>query len=126
MEEIFILVIMCLLGSYCIVGIIEWVKAVRDAIIAAVTHTGKISTIAWPILSAAFAAGIGYALGKMPMSIIFATSFNAIIFSSVLMLSFNQTLGCKIIKIVNRIIDRIVNGGTYNQIEQHTTNHGSQ
>ena len=66
MGELFIFIGMCLLGAFCVIGLIEWVKSVRDTIVAAVKKTGKVSTIAWPILSLVFAVGMGFALGKMP------------------------------------------------------------
>lgn len=111
MGELFIFIGMCLLGAFCVIGIIEWVKSVRDAIIAAVKKTGKISTIAWPILSLVFAAGMGFALGKMPQSTIFGNTYNAIIFTSMLMLSFNEILGYNVIvKLIFYLVDKVVYG----------------
>ena len=111
MGELFIFIGMCLLGAFCVIGLIEWVKSVRDAIIAAVKKTGKISTIAWPILSLVFAVGMGFALGKMPQSTIFGNTYNAIIFSSMLMLSFNEILGYNVIvKLIFHVVDKVVYG----------------
>ena len=111
MGELFIFIGMCLLGAFCVIGLIEWVKSVRDAIIAAVKKTGKISTIAWPILSLVFAVGMGFALGKMPQSTIFGNTYNAIIFASILMLSFNEILGYNVIvKLIFHVVDKVVYG----------------
>ena len=41
MGELFIFIGMCLLGAFCVIGLIEWVKSVRDAIIAAVKRPEK-------------------------------------------------------------------------------------
>jgi len=111
MGEIFIFIGMCLLGAFCIIGLIEWVKSVRDAVTAVINHTGKITTIAWPVLSLAFAVGMGFALGKMPSSAIFGAAYNAVIFASVLMLSFNEILGYNVIvKLIFYWTDKVVYG----------------
>ena len=111
MGELFIFIGMCLLGAFCVIGLIEWIKSVRDAVIAAVKHTGKITTIAWPVLSLVFAVGIGFALGKMPSSTIFGATYNAVIFASVLMLAFNEILGYNVIvKLVFYLVDKVVYG----------------
>ena len=111
MGELFIFIGMCLLGAFCVIGLIEWVKSVRDAIVAAVKKTGKVSTIAWPILSLVFAVGMGFALGKMPESTIFGNTYNAIIFSSMLMLSFNEIIGYNVIvKLIFYLVDKVVYG----------------
>lgn len=111
MGELFIFIGMCLLGAFCVIGLIEWVKSVRDVIVAAVKKTGKVSTIAWPILSLGFAVGMGFALGKMPQSTIFGNTYNAIIFSSMLMLSFNEIIGYNVIvKLIFYLVDKVVYG----------------
>jgi|WetSurMetagenome_2_1015567.scaffolds.fasta_scaffold62031_4 hypothetical protein len=111
MGELFIFIGMCLLGAFCVIGLIEWVKSVRDAVEAAVIKTGKVSTILWPVLSFAFAVGMGFALGKMPSSIIFGETYNAVIFASVLMLSFNEILGYNVIvKLIFYWVDKTVYG----------------
>jgi hypothetical protein len=111
MSELFIFIGMCLLGAFCVIGLIEWVKSVRDAVKAAVNKTGKVSTILWPVLSLVFAVGMGFALGKMPSSAIFGAAYNAVIFASVLMLSFNEILGYNVIvKLIFYWTDKIVYG----------------
>ena len=111
MGELFVFIGMALLGAFCVIGLIEWVKSVRDAIIAAVKKTGKISTIAWPILSLVFAVGMGFALGKMPESTIFGNTYNAIIFAAVLILAFNEILGYNVIvKLIFYLVDKVVYG----------------
>jgi hypothetical protein len=111
MGELFIFIGMCLLGAFCVIGLIEWVKSVRDAVISAVKHTGKITTIAWPVLSIVFAVGMGFALGKMPSSTIFGATYNAVIFASVLMLAFNEILGYNVIvKLIFYWVDKVVYG----------------
>jgi hypothetical protein len=111
MGELFIFIGMCLLGAFCVIGLIEWVKSVRDAVKAAVNKSGKMSTILWPVLSLAFAVGMGFALGKMPSSTIFGETYNAVIFASVLMLSFNEILGYNVIvKLIFYWVDKTVYG----------------
>jgi len=111
MSELFIFIGMCLLGAFCVIGIIEWIKSVRDAIIAAINKTGKVSTIAWPVISMALSVGMGFALGRMPMSTIFGATYNAVIFSAMLMLSFNEILGYNVIvKLIFYWVDKIVYG----------------
>jgi|WetSurMetagenome_2_1015567.scaffolds.fasta_scaffold74849_4 hypothetical protein len=111
MDELFVFFGMCFLGAFCVIGIIEWIKSVRDAIIAAINKTGKISTIAWPIISMGLSVGMGVALGRMPMSTIFGATYNAVIFSSMLMLAFNEILGYNVIvKFLYALIDKFVYG----------------
>jgi hypothetical protein len=111
MNELFILLGMCFLGSFCVLGIIEWMKSARDAIFAAINKTGKVSTIAWPIISMGLSVGMGFALGRMPMSTIFGATYNAVIFSSMLMLAFNEILGYNVIvKFLYALVDKFVYG----------------
>jgi|GEM_PF-6805563 len=111
MDELFVFFGMCFLGAFCVIGIIEWIKSVRDAIIAAINKTGKISTIAWPIISMGLSVGMGVALGRMPMSTIFGATYNAVLFSAMLILSFNETLGYNVImKFLFALIDKFVYG----------------
>jgi hypothetical protein len=111
MNELMVFFGMCFLGAFCVIGIIEWIKSVRDAIIAAINKTGKVSTIAWPIISMALSVGMGFALGRMPMSTIFGETYNAVIFSSMLMLAFNEILGYNVIvKFLYALVDKFVYG----------------
>lgn len=60
----------------------------------------------------ALSVGMGFALGRMPMSMIFGATYNAVIFSSMLMLAFNETLGYNVIvKLIFHWVDKIVYGG---------------
>jgi hypothetical protein len=111
MNELMVLLGMCFLGAFCVIGIIEWIKSVRDAIKAAINKTGKVSTIAWPIISMALSIGMGIALGRMPASTIFGATYNAVIFSSMLMLAFNEILGYNVIvKFLYALVDKFVYG----------------
>ena len=119
MNEIMVFFGMCFLGAFCVIGIIEWIKSVRDAIIAAVNKTGKVSTIAWPIISMGLSIGMGFALGRMPMSTIFGATYNAVIFAAMLMLSFNEILGYNVIvKFLYALIDKFVYGASNRNIPE--------
>jgi hypothetical protein len=106
---------MCLIGAFCVIGLIEWIKSLKDGIVC-YRKQKYISAVVWPVCSLFFSAGMGFSLGKMPNSTIFSSNYNAIIFASILMLSFNELLGYNVImKLVFHLVDKVIYG---NQIPE--------
>lgn len=106
--ELFTWLSLVLVASFNVVGLIEWVKSIRDIIINIKNKTGKKSTIMWPILSLGFSCLLGFALGK---SDFFAEGSNSFIFTTLTILSFCEIIGYNVIvKMMFFLVDKAIYG----------------
>ena len=109
MISLLLWVALLVIASFDVIGWIEWVKSVRDAIVNARAGTGKKSTVAWPFLSLLFSFGIAVCLGMAPNSEIFGSTFNAILFTFASILPFIEIFGYNVIvRLVFHLVDKAV------------------
>lgn len=109
MISLLLWVALLVIASFDVIGWIEWVKSVRDAIVNARAGTGKKSTVAWPFLSLLFSFGIAVCLGMTPNSEIFGNTINAILFTFASILPFIEIFGYNVIvRLVFHLVDKAV------------------
>jgi hypothetical protein len=112
MISLLLWVALLVIASFDVIGWIEWVKSVRDAIASARAGTGKKSTVAWPFLSLVFSLGIAVCLGMSPNSEIFGSTLNAILFTFASILPFIEIFGYNVIvRLVFHLVDKAVGSG---------------
>lgn len=116
MISLLLWVALLVIASFDVIGWIEWVKSIRNAIISARYGAGKKSTIAWPFLSFVFSLGISVCLGMSPNSDIFGSALNAMLFTFASILPFIEIFGYNVIvRLVFHLVDKAVGVGEINQ-----------